>query len=600
MITIDNKQYRNLQEQVLQNQSDIKYLLEEGGTLNEFGIKVVGQVPSEAQLPAASNYDGEFGDAYAVGTSAPYTFFIFTRQTSGQEGNYWFNVGQFPMPSTIPGPAGPTGPAGPAGPQGNGWTHTWQGGEPLPTSTGETGNFGLALPSGNVYRYLWDSSLSKSTWKLIGNIKGPQGATGATGADGEKGDQGIQGPVGPQGPAGQSFTIAGILDSINKLPTPTEANRSQAYLIGTSQPYDLYVVVGTDDLTWNNVGQVEGVVGPEGPQGPAGQDGADGAPGPQGPEGPAGPEGPQGPKGDPGETPDLENYVPYSLNDSGGKDVVIQSNYGDITINGIISSHAEEGYAIIGSSKPEKNIYMSIDNPEDADLYGEDASINLKMTEGLSSTLYCPEKIITPTTTLNFPTTSGEQTIALKSDLTNLSNNFLPKTGGEINGNILYSGTDDRSIRISPYSISMAGQGNYTSTISPANIFYGVKISSVFNTYEFWRGSTTAKPAPNQQVAVISDITSALQSQEVQITNVPETATNGTLTSAQMTSLQSDEQHFIMFNNEKYYLQDKEHQEGYLTFTHLGFENNTFTFKAITVTISTGAWVLNSATLPST
>ena len=76
MITIDGVQYRNLEEQVKKNKDDIAYILEEEGVLNEFGIHVVGEVESSSDLPDPTTYEGEFGDAYAVGTSAPYTIYI--------------------------------------------------------------------------------------------------------------------------------------------------------------------------------------------------------------------------------------------------------------------------------------------------------------------------------------------------------------------------------------------------------------------------------------------------------------------------------------------------------------------------------------------
>ena len=44
MLEIDNKQLRNLQEQVLKNQHDIADINEANKVLNQFGIKVVGQV----------------------------------------------------------------------------------------------------------------------------------------------------------------------------------------------------------------------------------------------------------------------------------------------------------------------------------------------------------------------------------------------------------------------------------------------------------------------------------------------------------------------------------------------------------------------------
>ena len=58
MLEFNGKQYRNLEEQVRQNQSDIQYLLNEGGTLNEFGIKVVGKYDNVEQLPP--EYSGEY------------------------------------------------------------------------------------------------------------------------------------------------------------------------------------------------------------------------------------------------------------------------------------------------------------------------------------------------------------------------------------------------------------------------------------------------------------------------------------------------------------------------------------------------------------
>ena len=66
MITIDGKELRSLEEQVLKNKQDIEYMLEEEGALNQFGIKVVGQVDTAAALPDPTTYTGEYGDAYAV------------------------------------------------------------------------------------------------------------------------------------------------------------------------------------------------------------------------------------------------------------------------------------------------------------------------------------------------------------------------------------------------------------------------------------------------------------------------------------------------------------------------------------------------------
>ena len=78
---------------------------------------------------------------------------------------------------------------------------------------------------------------------------------------------------------------------------------------------------------------------------------------------------------------------------------------------------------------------------------------------------------------------------------------------------------------------------------------------------------------------------------------LPSSTTQGILTVAQLALLQSDESNYIMFQHEKYYLEDKGHVEGYITYTHTGYENSTYWIKSITITLSTRAWVLNKGGL---
>lgn len=194
MIIINNVQYRNLEEQVKKNMDDIQYILEGEGLLNEFGIKIVGQVTSFDEVPDPDTYQGEYGDAYAVGTASPYTLYIYTRANDTHLKNYWFNIGEFPLAGPQ-GPAGPTGPRGPQGPRGS----IWSSGTSAPTTT--SGNLTddkyLNTTNGDVYNY------TGSTWQLIGNIRGPQG---------------IQGPQGPAGPAGFGSQTNGFY-YYNAIPT---------------------------------------------------------------------------------------------------------------------------------------------------------------------------------------------------------------------------------------------------------------------------------------------------------------------------------------------------------------------------------------------
>ena len=277
MITIDNVQYRNLEEQVKKNMDDIQYMLEEEGVLNEFGIKVVGQITTSNQLPDPATYTGEYGDAYAVGTAAPYTLYIYTRANGTHPTDYWFNIGQFPAPSTVPGPTGPQGPKGPQGTRGSTWTNGTS--NPTNTSGYIANDKYLNTTDGTVFNF------DGSTWQDVGSIRGPQGIQGPQGNVGPQGIQGIQGPKGDTGPAGPAFVIAGKVANEGQLPPPSALADNIAYLVGNdTDGYDLYVQL-QDTNTWQNVGKAEGVEGPQGPIGP------------QGVQGPVGPQGSTGPQG---------------------------------------------------------------------------------------------------------------------------------------------------------------------------------------------------------------------------------------------------------------------------------------------------------------
>ena len=290
MITIDGVQYRNLEEQVKKNKDDIQYILEEEGVLNQFGIKIVGEVDTTGDLPDPTTYEGEFGDAYAVGTTTPYTLYIYTRANGSHATNYWFNIGQFPLPGPQggPGPAGEDGATGLQALQDMGHRTTSSVpiiGQALGTSAV---NFNRTPIVGDTFFQLVmglnGTSAEGRTWitnneitsigslynfKITGVLEttGAQGPQGNPGQPGAPGQQGPQGPIGPQGNPGQSFVIAGTVANEGQLPDPSTVADNIAYLVGTAAPYDLYVQL-QDSSEWFNAGIVEGVQGPQGPQGP--------------------------------------------------------------------------------------------------------------------------------------------------------------------------------------------------------------------------------------------------------------------------------------------------------------------------------------------
>ena len=169
-IRIDNKVYRNLQQQV-------KFLTDLANQDVNVVKNVNGVVANVNQLPDVASV--ETGTTYAVGTSKPYEYYV---ALNGK----WVDLGEFPYQGPkgstgADGAIGPTGPVGPQGPQGP------QG------ATGPTGATGAIGPTGP-----------------LGGPIGPTGPTGATGPVGPTGPIGPQGPtgatgaIGPTGPAGTS------------------------------------------------------------------------------------------------------------------------------------------------------------------------------------------------------------------------------------------------------------------------------------------------------------------------------------------------------------------------------------------------------------
>ena len=106
---------------------------------------------------------------------------------------------------------------------------------------------------------------------------------------------------------------------------------------------------------------------------------------------------------------------------------------------------------------------------------------------------------------------------------------------------------------------------------------------------------------PNQdfQAARINEVG------EVVTITAPAGTTNGTLTPDQRQTIKRyicsfnggyDNNNWIRFNKERYYPMSYEHQADYRTYTNVEYESNLFTIKTITLTLSTGAWVLNTMT----
>ncbi len=209
------------------------------------------------------------GAAGASGTT-------FTPAVDSSGNISWRNDGNLQNPETvnIKGPKGDRGIQGQQGPKGD---------------PGETGAPGPCGEQG---------------------IPGPQGLKGDTGERGEPGPRGLKGETGEKGETGAGFAVYDYFSTAAALASAiTNPSAGDAYGVGTSEPYDIYIY--SPSRGWVNNGPLQGARGPKGDkgdqgetgsaglQGPKGDPGEDGAPGAQGPQGI---QGPKGDKGDPGET----------------------------------------------------------------------------------------------------------------------------------------------------------------------------------------------------------------------------------------------------------------------------------------------------------
>ena len=87
------------------------------------------------------------------------------------------------------------------------------------------------------------------------------------------------------------------------------------------------------------------------------------------------------------------------------------------------------------------------------------------------------------------------------------------------------------------------------------------------------------------------------EAQDVTI-NQPEGAVQGTLDSEQLAILLSSTQNRLILGKELYYCNDIQNSSGYLVYTHIGHDStNNFFIKCITITLSTGGWVLDTKEL---
>ena len=173
IITKNGVQLRNLEEQVQENARLIAEHYNRDRVLADFGIRIIGTIPTSADLPDEATYEGEYGDAYFVGASEPYSVWVWTRPdiNSGHPNDYWLNIG----PIAIEGPQGPQGEKGNTGARGESTKWRTGSGDPGPTiSSDKLNDLYLDTLTGNVWQ-VKEQQDKTLYWTFIANIKGLRG-----------------------------------------------------------------------------------------------------------------------------------------------------------------------------------------------------------------------------------------------------------------------------------------------------------------------------------------------------------------------------------------------------------------------------------------
>lgn len=242
MINVNGLILRNLEEQVLKNQQDIEDFKAGKQTIEEFGIRVFGIVPTPADLPSQGD---NYGDAYLVGSETPYNMYIWSRFYNGDPPSRWINIGVFPAP----GPAGARGEIGSVITTGQGTN--------IPDPT-RANDYYIDTLTGIMYQSIQTNQGPK--WNSGFSIRGPIGPIGPQGKQGIQGPQGKQGnvgPIGPQGiqgergPVGPAFNIQATLASTSQLPIPTAEMQDEGfgYLIpDTEGTKHVWIIQGAQNV----------------------------------------------------------------------------------------------------------------------------------------------------------------------------------------------------------------------------------------------------------------------------------------------------------------------------------------------------------------
>ena len=551
---------RNLEGTVKWCVDHITGFLDGTETVNNFGIKILGVLPTIEDAPTL---DYQYGDAYAVGEQPPYVYWVYTRSGLTDLDGSFVNIGVFPA-------------VGPKGEKGD---------------KGDKGDRGEVGPQGATGR------------------DGVQGARGEKGEKGDQGKQGVQGIQGVQGPAG-GYNLYGELSSISQLPTPTKElqQNNAAYVVGSDK--HLYMVMGYNTFQWYDLGALGGT-GMRGEPG-IGIDTMDTINMPYG-------ESSVTVDATDGITVNGNAQIQYYTNDGlESKQVILNMSMPIKAGTGIIMDATQENdfaeirvdsdYIDGKLATVEEDVQTKYDNsvhrtklPSNraARVYTEyyDTATG---TSKQGSTAYSPSA---QAGYFAMRTSNGQLNAPDQATYEPSDDQFVSKRWVKNNASALKNILPLSAVPVfSANSSNISWTAIQTSTYSSGQIATRGSGGHLLDTFKYINpGGDTVD---TKSIVLTHGEFTQTRDRTILIFEAygfPDEAVKGQFpTSGEKFNRVEDActtpyPYYIFHNNEWYYKADQGHTAGYVTFTHTGYENSTFIHKAITINTNNWTWVLNTS-----
>lgn len=268
MIKHEGKEYRNLVEQVAKNKELINYILDEEGTLNQYGIKVIVEVENKAELDAYPTEELEYGDgAISRDNTDPEapgyapSVYIWTRANNLSPVAYWAYMGKIRGPQGVVGPQGPQGEKGDTGKDALYWVTGYFDDSTIDPAVGQQRNILRNLVSqvfsrlpevgetfynltrntetNNVFATFWEVTsvtVINIQYKCI-TFESTRGPQGLQGNQGPQGIQGPEGPIGSQGPRGEQGIDGGLYPAMQTYANAEEGEWGPQVILDESDPF---------------------------------------------------------------------------------------------------------------------------------------------------------------------------------------------------------------------------------------------------------------------------------------------------------------------------------------------------------------------------